>query len=91
MSQQIAKSIHQVSIIVVSHTTVKNNREITTYTLYPVFPNGNILQNCNVISQTKYWHWYNQDTGFPSQDSIPYSLTPGNHVIYSLFLQFCYF
>lgn len=44
----MAKSIHEVPVIVASHAIVKNT-EITTYTLYPVLLNGNILQNRNVI------------------------------------------
>lgn len=32
------------------------------YILYPVFPNGQILQTYSIMSQPEYWYWNNQGT-----------------------------
>lgn len=47
-------------LIVCSHELVRNNREILCI-LHPVFPNGSIFLDYNLVSQLGYWFWYRQD------------------------------
>lgn len=71
-------------------------------TLYHIFPNGNILQSCTIMSQAGYWHWYSQDSehfhhyrilhfAFLGTHSLPPStLIPWKPFICSPFLQLCH-
>ena len=46
--------------ILLSHADLRTNTEKSPITIFLVFPDGIILQNCNIISQPGYWHWYSQ-------------------------------
>lgn len=48
-------------ILIDSHALVKI---VQAYTLYPVSPNGSILENSSTISQPEYWQQYSQDVKY---------------------------
>lgn len=48
-----------IEIVVDSHVVEwKKKMWVIACPLYPVFPNGNILQNCSTVSQIEYWYWH---------------------------------